>query len=100
MALPVMPPVATGTCCDVTIGTEVETLMTAFLFSVVMTDGFDSTFTRLWVASALSAARKRSVAKANMLRPAGMGPPSGMRLCGGMPGMSPEGEDVAVNFPL
>src|SRR4030095_11476113 len=95
-----MPPVATGTCCDVTIGTDCETLMTAFLFSVVMTEGLDSTLTKFWVASALRAARNRSVAKAKRLSPAGTGPPSGMRFWAGMPGNSPDGEEVAENFPL
>ena len=42
MELPVLPPADTGTCCDVTMGTDCETLMTAFLFSLVMMDGLES----------------------------------------------------------
>ena len=57
MELAVPPPEATGTCWLVTMGTEVETLMMAFLFSLVMMDGLDSTLTLFSVARALSAAR-------------------------------------------
>ena len=86
MALPVMPPVATGTCWEVTMGTEVETLMTAFLFSVVMMDGFDSTLTLFSLASALSAARNLSAANVKKLKPSGTAPPSGIRAWLGRPG--------------
>src|SRR5262249_32307419 len=70
MELPVLPPADTGTCWEVTMGTDCETLMTAFLFSLVMMDGLDSTLTLFSLASALRAATK-SLAATNMLRPGG-----------------------------
>src|SRR5262245_6519169 len=98
--LPVIPPVATGTCCDVTIGTEVETLMTALRFSAVMMDGLESTLTRLSVDSALRAASTLSAAKAKRLKPSGTArPPKGMIDCGGLAGSRPEGDEVIVKFP-
>src|SRR4026207_1894332 len=98
--LPVIPPVATGTCCDVTIGTEVDTLMTALRFSVVMMVGFDSTLTRFSVDSALSAASTLSAAKANTFRPSGTArPPKGMIDWGGLAGSRPEGDEVMTKFP-
>ena len=100
MALPVMPPVATGTCCDVTMGTDVETLITAFLFSEVMTEGFESTLTLFSLASAFIAARNLSAAKVKTLRPSGTAPPRGMRLRVGCPGSVPVGEPLMSKRPL
>src|SRR5882724_10468468 len=94
IALPVMPPVATGTCWEVTIGTEVDTLITAVRFSAVMIDGFDRTLTRFSLASALSAARNLSAANAKTLKPTGTAPPSGMSDWAGRPGMRPDGEEL------
>src|SRR5712691_6953068 len=62
------PPI--GTCWLVTIGMDVETLITAFLFSDVMIDGLDSTLSRSSAANAFRAAKKRSVAKVKKLSPA------------------------------
>ena len=93
IALPVMPPVATGTCWDVTMGTEVETLITAFRFSAVMIEGLDRMLTRLSVASALSAARNLSAANANMLNPMGTAPPSGISYWAGREGIRPVGDE-------
>ena len=76
-------------------GTEVETLMTAFLFSAVIMDGFDSTLTLFSLASALSAARNLSAAKAKALNPGGPMPPRGMRAAIGPPGKQrPDGEET------
>ncbi len=44
-------------CWPVTIGTDVDTLMTAFLFSEVITCGFETMLTRFSEASALSIAK-------------------------------------------
>src|ERR1700687_6115593 len=94
MELPVIPPVATGTCCDVTIGTEVDTLMMAFLFSAVMMVGLDRTVTLFSVARAFSAARNLSVANVKKLSPAATGPPSGISEVSGRPGKVPEGDEL------
>src|SRR5215470_13497346 len=75
MELPVLPPADTGTCCEVTMGTEVDTLMTAFLFSLVMMDGLESTLTLFSVASAFKVAMNSLAARANMLKPGGTRPP-------------------------
>src|ERR1700730_3635978 len=99
MEVNVKPPAATGTCCEVTIGTEVETLITAFLFSVVMMDGFDSTLTRFSVASALSAARNLSAANVKRLKPTGTAPPSGISDCRGRLGSWPDGEELTSKRP-
>ncbi len=81
-------------------GTEVETLMTALLFSVVMMDGFDSTLTLFSVASALSAARNLSAAKVKKLKPGGTRPPKGIRLWRGRLGSVPEGEELRSKRPV
>ncbi len=70
----VVVPVATappiGTCWLVTIGIEVETLITAFLFSDVMMDGLESTLSRSSEANVLIAEKNWSVAKVKTLSPA------------------------------
>jgi hypothetical protein len=99
IALPVMPPVATGTCWEVTIGTDVDTLITALRFSAVMIDGFDSTFTRFSLASALSAARNLSAAKVKTLKPIGTAPPSGISDEAGREGSRPEGDELTSKRP-
>src|SRR5260370_13266624 len=71
MELPVLPPADTGTCWEVTMGTEVETLMMAFLFSLVMMDGLDSTLTLFSVASAFNAWINSPVINVNMLKQRG-----------------------------
>src|SRR5213594_4003810 len=58
----------------VTMGTEVETLMTAFLFSDVITCGFETMLTLFSLASALSIAMNWSVANVNAVSPAPKGP--------------------------
>ncbi len=80
-------------------GTEVETLITAFLFSVVMMDGFDSTLTRFSLASALSAARNLSAANVKKLKPTGTAPPSGISDCRGRLGSWPDGEELTSKRP-
>src|SRR3990172_2798390 len=77
MEFPVVPPAATGTCWPVTMGTEVETLITAFLFSAVMMEGLDSTLTLFSLASAFSADMNSSVAKVKKLSPVSTLPPKG-----------------------
>src|SRR5262249_7065516 len=57
-------------CWPVMIGTDVETLMMAFLFSDVITCGLLTTLTRLSEASALSIAKNLSVANVKAVRPA------------------------------
>src|SRR5439155_13468565 len=49
---------------------DVETLITAFLFSEVMIDGLESTLSRSSDANVLSAAKNRSLLKVKKLRPA------------------------------
>src|SRR5207245_856525 len=64
--------VAAATCPVVwlvTTGTDVDTLMTAFLFSEVMTCGFETMLTLLSLASALSTAMKWSVAHVKAVSP-------------------------------
>src|SRR2546428_462851 len=61
-------------CWLVMIGTEVETLMTAFLFSDVITCGFETMFTLFSLARALSIAMNWSVANVNAVSPAPKGP--------------------------
>src|SRR6266545_2492473 len=61
-------------CWLVMIGTEVETLMTAFLFSDVITCGFETMFTLSSLARALSIAMNWSVANVNAVSPAPKGP--------------------------
>ncbi len=58
----------------VTIGTDVDTLMTAFLFSEVSTCGFETMLTLFSLASAFSIAMNWSVAKVNAVRPWPNGP--------------------------
>src|SRR5438132_11281440 len=58
----------------VTTGTDVDTLMTAFLFSEVMTCGFETMLTLLSLASALSIAMKWSVANVKAVSPWPKGP--------------------------
>src|SRR5438093_7459316 len=58
----------------VTTGTEVETLMTAFLFSDVITCGFETMLILFSLASALSIAMNWSVANVNAVSPAPNGP--------------------------
>src|SRR5262245_6666568 len=58
----------------VTMGTEVETLMTAFLFSEVITCGFETMLTLFSLASALSIAMNWSVAKVHAVSPWPSGP--------------------------
>ncbi len=99
MELPVKPPAATGTCWDVTIGTDVDTLMTALRFSAVMIEGLDSTFTRFSLARALRAARNLSAAKVKTLKPIGTAPPSGISDWSGRPGRVPEGEELVSKRP-
>src|SRR5438093_5015985 len=60
----------------VTMGTEVETLMTAFLFSDVITCGFETMLTLFSLASALSIAMNWSVANVKAVRPWPKGPMS------------------------
>src|SRR5258705_12912841 len=101
MELPVLPPADTGTCCEVTMGTDCETLMTAFLFSLVMMDGLESTLTLFSLARALRAAMN-SLAATNMLKPGARSAPVEM-----MPGPGGVGVWplvfcvlVKVNLPL
>src|SRR5262250_274479 len=63
------------------IGTDVDTLMIAFLFSDVITCGLLTTLTRLSEASALSIAKNLSVANVNAVRPA-PGSPEGVEARG------------------
>ena len=100
IALPVIPPVATGTCCAVTMGTEVDTLMTAFLFSVVTIERLESTLTLFSVARAFSAARNRSAANVNRFSPGGTIPPRGITLRAGRDGRVPEGDELTSKRPL
>src|SRR4030095_842717 len=58
----------------VTTGTDVDTLMTAFLFSEVSTCGFDTMLTLFSLASALSIATNWSVANVNAVSPWPKGP--------------------------
>src|SRR5262245_52566700 len=58
-----------GTCWDVRIGTDRDTLMTAFLFSAVMIDGLESTLTLFWVDNALRAIRNSWAANVKKLNP-------------------------------
>jgi hypothetical protein len=53
----------------VTIGTDVDTLMTAFLFSEVRMCGFDTMLTLLSLASAFSIARNSLVENVKAVRP-------------------------------
>src|SRR5499427_3225507 len=105
MELPVLPPADTGTCWDVTMGTDCETLMTAFLFSLVMMDGLESTLTLFSLASALRAATK-SLAATNMLRPGATRVPALMMPGPGGVGVVPVPVEplfwvlVMVNLPL
>ena len=64
----VVPPI--GTCWLVTIGIESDTLMTAFLFSVVSTCGLESTLTRLSDASMFSSAKNSPLSNASPVSPA------------------------------
>ena len=71
----VTPPVTTGgarepVCCPVMMGIESDTLMMAFLFSDVITCGFDSTLTLLSDASVLRMPKNRSESKVNASAPA------------------------------
>src|SRR5881409_1151408 len=71
--------VAAATCPVVwlvTIGTEVDTLMMAFLFSEVSTCGFETMLTLFSLASALSIAMNWSVENVNAERPWPIGPTS------------------------
>src|SRR5438093_6380070 len=70
----------------VTTGTEVETLMTAFLFSDVITCGFETMFTRFSEASVLRSAKNRPVSNVKAVRPAESGPnaPAGGRIGDGV----------------
>ena len=64
--------VAAATCPVVwlvTMGTEVETLMTAFLFSDVITCGFETMLTLFSLASALSIMMNWSVANVQAVSP-------------------------------
>src|SRR2546427_3619961 len=61
-------------CWLVMIGTESDTLMTAFLFSDVITCGFETMLTLFSLASALSIAMNWSVANVNAVSPAPKGP--------------------------
>src|SRR5690242_21770775 len=61
------------------IGTDCDTLMTAFLFSDVITCGLLMTLTRLSDAIAFSIAKNLSVAKVNAVRPAPGSPASEVR---------------------
>src|SRR5438445_11723099 len=89
-------------------GTEVETLMMAFLFSLVMMDGLDSTLTLFSLASAFSAAMNSLATNVNMLKPTGRTvppprlPAPGLMLVGGRLGKAPAGVWVVVkvNLPL
>src|SRR5215468_3093170 len=99
MELPVLPPADTGTCWEVTMGTDCETLMTAFLFSLVMMDGLESTLTLFSLASALRAATK-SLAATNMLRPGATRVPALMMPGPGGVGVVPVFEPVAVFWVL
>src|SRR2546428_4282365 len=76
----VAPPM--GSCWLVTIGIDVETLMTAFLFSDVSTCGLETMLTRFSEASVLSSAKNRPVSKVKAVRPAESGPnvPAGGRI--------------------
>ena len=106
MELPVLPPADTGTCCEVTMGTDCETLMTAFLFSLVMMDGLESTLTLFSLASALRAAMN-SLAATNMLKPGATRAPVERRPGPGLIGVVPTPEVpmvfwvlVKLNLPL
>src|SRR5437660_3789694 len=72
----------------VTTGTDVDTLMTAFLFSEVMTCGFETMLTLLSLASALSIAMKWSVANVKAVSPW----PKGPRSAAGP--LTPAGNDI------
>src|SRR5207244_6273366 len=74
----VVPPVGTappiGSCWLVTIGTDSETLMTAFLFSDVRMCGLETMLPRFWAASVLSIAKNLPVWNVKAVRPAETGP--------------------------
>src|SRR5439155_5862255 len=70
----VAPPI--GSCWLVMIGTDVETLMTAFLFSDVSTWGFETILTRFSEASVLRIAMNRPVSNVNAVSPWPIGPRS------------------------
>ena len=63
-----------GACWAVRIGTEFETLITAFLFSEVSTCGVETMLTRFSEASVFNIAKNLSVAKDHAVNPAGSGP--------------------------
>src|SRR2546427_12401485 len=63
-----------GSCWLVTIGTDSETLMTAFLFSDVRMCGLETMLTRFWAASVLSIAKNLPVSNVKAVRPAETGP--------------------------
>src|SRR6266446_10244924 len=92
MELPVAPPAATGTCWEVTMGTEVETLITAFLFSAVMMDGLERMLTLFSLARAFRAAMNSLAAKAKTLKPTGSTDAMPVELPG--PGMMLDGGRV------
>src|SRR5262249_3147351 len=71
------PPI--GICWEVSTGTDFETLMTAFLFSLVITDGLDSTLTLFSVANRLMADRNSFVAKVKKFSPVKTGLGTGPR---------------------
>src|SRR3990170_7052100 len=74
----VEPPAMTGlvvvVCWLVTIGTEVETLMTAFLFSDVSTWGFETMLTLFRDASVFRSTKNWPVLNVNAVRPWAAGP--------------------------
>src|SRR5215831_16343803 len=89
-----------GTCCEVRIGTERDTLMTAFLFSAVMMDGLERTLTLFSLASRLMAATNSLAAKAKTFRPGGRaGITKGGMRSGGFGGMFVGLVKVALKRP-
>src|SRR5207237_6875422 len=94
MVVLVLPPTVPGlltvlVCWPVMIGTDWETLMTAFLFSDVITCGFEMMFTRFCAASTLSIARNSELPNVKAVSPAPTGPNAavamvGMTLIGGL----------------
>src|SRR5580765_7254047 len=61
-------------CWPVMIGTDCDTLMTAFLFSDVMMCGFETMLTRLSEASVFRSAKNFWLSNVKAVRPAPIGP--------------------------
>src|SRR5436309_931233 len=94
MELAVPPPEATGTCWLVTMGTEVETLMMAFLFSLVMMDGLDDFAGQPWHPGQHGEDRRRRGRRA---QPAGREPARRLRRHTGLRGLDSRAAGPSVD---